>query len=123
MPVMVTATANIGASGAVSSYVGSMVATVAKQVAVGTYKITMQSKTNFSRLFYAQGSAQSPVSGLSGVATIEIQNAPNTSARLPTAELTIKCLDAAGALVNPADGSAINIMAIFSNSSVLIDGE
>ncbi len=124
MPVMITATAQIGASGAVSSFVGSMVQSVAKQVAVGTYLIKCQSGTNFSRLYAAMGSMQSASGGLSGVSTIEIQNDPNSSMdEASGAELIVKCLDAAGALVNPASGSALNVLIIASNSSVIIDGE
>jgi hypothetical protein len=122
-PVMVTSTIQIGATGAVSSYVGSMVQSVTR-ISTGIYKIKLQAQTNFPRLYFASGSAQSPSSGLSGVLGIEIQNAPNESAATITgAELTIKCLDAAGAVVNPASGSAINILAIFSDSSILIQGE
>lgn len=119
---MVTTTALIGASGAVTSYVGSMVQTVAK-ASTGVYTITMQTNTNFSRLYFASGSVQSPASGLSGVLAVEIQNNPNDSVDAATMTLTVKCLDAAGALVNPASGSSINIMAILSDSSVLINGE
>jgi hypothetical protein len=122
-PVMVDATIQIGATGAVSSYVGSTVASVVR-VSTGIYKIKLQSQTNFSKLYFAAGSAQSPVSGLSGVSTIEIQHDPDTSAKISSgAELTIKALDAAGALVDPASGSALNIMAIFSDSSIKIQGE
>ena len=123
MPVMITATAQIGATGAVTSSVGSMVASLAR-ISTGLYEITMDPNTSFSRLYFASGSAQSPVSGLSGVSTVEIQNAPNASVSTPGAmKLRVKCLDAAGALVDPATGSALNILAIVSNSSVVIDGE
>jgi hypothetical protein len=122
-PVMVDATIQIGAAGAVSSFVGSTVAS-AVEVSTGIYKIKLQSGTNFNKLYFAAGSAQSPSSGLSGVMAIEIQNAPNASIQLASgAELTVKCLDAAGALVEPASGSAINVMMICSDSSVLIQGE
>lgn len=123
MPVMVTATAQIGAAGVVSSIVGSMVQSIARQSA-GVYKITLQSQTSFPRLFSAMGSMQSPPAGLSGISTIEIQNAPNASVAIATgAQLTVKCLDAAGALADPASGSALNILIMASNSSVIIDGE
>lgn len=123
MPVLVTATAQIGASGAVSSFVGSMVKSFEK-VSTGIYLITMDDKTNFTRLYAAMGSMQSPAVGLAGISTIEIQNDPNSDVQTTTgAKLTIKTLDAAGALANPANGSAINIMAIMSNSSVIVGGE
>jgi hypothetical protein len=55
---------------------------------------------------------------------VEIQNNPNAAVQISSgAELTVKCLDAAGALVDPASGSAINVMMICSDSSVLIQGE
>lgn len=123
MPVFIDCSITIGASGAVSSFVGSMVQSISRQSA-GIYKITAQANTNFSKLYFAAGSAQSPVSGLSGILAIEIQNAPNASiATLSAMELTVKCLDAAGALADPASGSVINIMAIMSNSSVVLQGE
>ena len=123
MPVMVTATIQIGATGAVSSFVGSMVQSVTR-TGTGLYKIKLQAQTNFTRLYYAQGSMQSPASGLSGAPDVEIQNAPNTSVALTTgAELTVKTLSPAGALVDPASGSALNVMMILSNSSVTIGGE
>lgn len=122
-PVMVTATAQIGASGAVSSFVGSMVQSVTR-TSIGLYKIKLQSNTNFPRLYSAMGSMQSAPSALSGIATIEIQNSPNTSAQIPTgAELSVKTLDITGALADPASGSALNVMAIFSDSVILINGE
>lgn len=122
-PVILNATAQIGASGAVTSFVGSAIKTVAR-LSTGVYRITAQSQTNLSRLYFAQGSMQSPSSGLSGISTIEIQNAPNASLATSTgAVLTVKCLDAAGALADPASGSALNVMIMGSNSSVIIDGE
>lgn len=122
-PALITATAQIGASGAVTSFVGSAVSSVVR-VSQGIYKITCQSQTNFPRLFSAQGSMQSPPAGLSGISTIEIQNAPNASVAIATgAELTVKTLDAAGALADPASGSALNVQMLLSNSSVIIDGE
>ncbi len=123
-PVMVDATVLIGAAGAVTSFVGSMVQSVTKQVADGTYIIKLQQYTNFNKSYFQAGSMISPPAGLSGVSSIEIGNAPNTGAQLSSgAEITVKCLDAAGALVNPASGSSINILAIFSDSSVTIQGE
>lgn len=122
-PVLINATIAIGAAGAVSSLVGSGVLS-AVRVSTGIYRITCQPNTNFSRLYFASASMQSPPSGLSGVLGVEIQNAPNASvATAAGAILTVKTLDPAGALVNPASGSSLNIAMICSNSSVLIDGE
>jgi hypothetical protein len=122
-PVMVTATIQIGASGSVSSMVGSMVAS-AVHVGTGIYKIVCQANTSFSRLYFAAGTMQSASGGLSGILGVEVQNAPNTSvATSGGMELTVRTLDAAGAAANPASGSALNIIAILSDSSVLIGGE
>lgn len=123
MPVMLDCSITIGASGAVSSFVGSAIQSVTRN-SQGIYTIKAQDQTNFRKLFVGLGSAQSPPSGLSGVSTIEIGNAPNTSVALSSgAEIVIKCLDAAGALVNPASGSVINAFMILSNSSVQVQGE
>lgn len=123
MPVMITATVQIGASGAVSSFVGSAVQAITR-TSIGLYKMKCQANTDFSRLYFAAGSPMSPPSGLSGVSTVEIQNAPNASVSVSGAgEISFKCLDAAGALVDPASGSALNLFMIASSSSVVIGGE
>ena len=98
MPVMMDVSVAIGAAGAVSSIKGSGIQSVTR-MSTGIYKIKAQSQTNFTKLYSAQGSMQSPLAGLSGISTIEIQNAPNTSVAIASgAELTVKTLDAAGAL-------------------------
>lgn len=122
-PVMLTATVLIGASGAVTSFVGSAIQSVVRN-GTGLYTITAQSQTNFTRLYSAQGTMISPPAGLSGIVAIEIQNAPNTSVATSTGMvLQIKTLDASGALADPASGSSINFMAMLSDSSVTIGGE
>lgn len=122
-PVFFDATILIGATGAVTSFVGSMVQSVTR-VSTGIYTVKLQSGTNFSKLYAAHGAMLSPPTGLSGILGIEIQNAPNTSiALISGAALTIKCLDAAGVLANPASGSSINVSALCSNSSVTLQGE
>lgn len=122
-PAMIDCVISIGASGAVSSVSGATVQS-AEKMSTGVYKITLQPQTNFVKLFSAHGSMQSPPSGLSGVLAIEIQNDPTPSVQTATgAVLTIKTLDAAGALVSPASGSAINVMMICSQSSVILPGE
>lgn len=121
-PVIINATATIGAIGAVTATVGSAVQSITR-VSAGLYTMTCQPITNFSRVYFASGSMQSPPTGVSGIATIEIQNAPNASVSTPTATLTVKCLNAAGALTDPASGSALNILMLASESSVLIGGE
>lgn len=122
-PVLLDCTIQIGASGSVSSFVGSTIASVTK-TGTGKYKIKAQPNTNFNKLYFAAGSAQSASGGLSGILGIEIQNAPNASVQIASgAELTIQCLNAAGAAADPASGSAINVLMILSDSSVTIQGE
>lgn len=122
-PVMLDCVINIGATGAVSSISGAAIQTVTR-LSTGIYKIKAQSQTNFPKLFSAHATMRSPVSGLSGVLAVEVQNAPTASVAVADGmELTIKTLDAAGALVDPASGSAINMMMILSNSSVTIPNE
>lgn len=119
-PVMLNCTIQIGATGAVSSFTGSTVASVTR-VSTGIYKIKLQAQTNFPKLLFAAGSAQSAAAALSGVGQVEIQNDPNTSAQTADgAELTIKALDFAGAVVDPVSGSALNILMLFNNSSVVV---
>lgn len=116
MPVIVNTNITIGASGAVTSFIGTMTNSVVKS-STGIYKINLAN--NFNAHLFSAGSVQSPVSGLSGVATIEIQNAPSTSiSSLAAPSLTIKCLDAAGAVVDPASGSVVSIMSLLNNSAV-----
>lgn len=120
-PVILDCTITIGATGAVASFVGSAIASVVRN-STGIYKINMQD--NYSGLYMAIGSAQSPVSGLSGVLGVETQNAPNAAVQLLSApSLIVKTLDAAGALVDPASGSKISVIMYLSNSSVQIGGE
>ena len=114
-PVMVTTAITIGAAGAVASFVGPLTASVAL-ASTGIYTITLEDK--YYAAISIHGSAQSPASGLSGVSSIEIQNASSTSVAATIPTITIKCLDADGAVVDPASGSVIDILAILNNSSV-----
>lgn len=121
MPVLVDTTFLIGSAGSVSSVVGPLIRSIS-HMSTGVYKISLVN--NFNRLFQAQGSATSPSSGLSGILAIEIQNNPNPSVQnLADPSLTIKCLDAAGALADPASGASISCLMYLSNSSVVIAGE
>lgn len=121
MPVMLDVNIVIGASGAVSSIRGPMIDSVEK-LSTGIYKIHLQD--NYNNLFMAVGSATSPSVGLSGVASVEIANnqAPEVQDSADPS-ITVKTLDAAGALVNPASGSTISVMIYLSNSSIQIGGE
>jgi len=117
-PVIATATIQIGASGAVTSFKGATIQSVTL-VSTGTYKLTFQSQTQFPSVIFASGSMQSPSSGLSGISTVEIQNAPDTTAATATgAVITVKTLSDTDTLAAPASGSALNVMIIFNNSQV-----
>lgn len=121
MPVMIDCTINIGAAGAVSSITGPLVNSVTR-TSQGIYKIHISEP--LSEMYVAMGAPVSPVSGLSGVCSIEIANAPKAAIALASdPSLTVKVLSAAGALVDPASGSAIKIVMICSNSSVKVQGE
>lgn len=121
--VLISSTVQIGATGAVSSFVGAYVQSVSR-VSTGRYRITLQPQTDFSKLLFASGSMQSASGGLSGIIAVEIQNAPNASVATATgAVLDVRTLDVTGAVADPASGSALNVMMICSNSSVSIGGE
>lgn len=113
-PTIINTNITIGATGAVVSNTSTSVVTSVTRLGTGIYRLNMAEP--FNVMLYAQGSAQSPASGLSGVLAIEIQNAPTAAVKAST--LTIKTLDAAGALVDPASGSVISVMAMMNNSSV-----
>jgi hypothetical protein len=120
-PVMIDSTITIGISGAVDSIKGPLISSVTQE-STGVYKLNLQD--NFMGLLTAVASMQSPLTGLSGIVSVEIQNSPSTDVTvLGGASITIKTLDATGALADPADGSSINVLTVMSNSSVRIQGE
>lgn len=115
-PVIANTTVLIGATGAVTSFLGTLTASVTR-ISTGIYQINLTN--NFNVHLFSQGSMLSPVSGLSGVATIEIQNAPTTSvSNLAAPSITVKCLAPAGTVVDPAVGSSLSVMTFLNNSSV-----
>jgi hypothetical protein len=119
--VEVDAVINIGASGAVSSSYCTMASSIVR-VSQGIYKINLSN--NFNSLLSVQASMSSAPSALSGIMAVEVANAQSAAVQdLSAPSLTIKTLDVAGALADPASGSAINISAIMSNSSVRLPGE
>lgn len=121
MPVMIDTTVQIGSTGAVSSFVGPLVSNVVRN-STGIYTISISEP--LYKLYHCRGSMQSPSSGLSGILSVEVQNAPNASISSSSSpQITVKCLDAAGVLADPASGSALNVLMICSNSSVIIQGE
>jgi hypothetical protein len=120
MPVMVDCSILIGATGAVTSIKGPLVSSVTR-MSTGIYKVNLTDA--FNNLFMAMGSCASPSSGLSGIATIEIANAQAAQVSTSTPSITIKTLDAAGALADPASGSTVSMLAYLSNSSIQVGGE
>lgn len=119
--VVVDCTVAIGSTGAVSSVKGPIVSTVTR-VSTGIYRLNLQN--SFTGTFACVASMQSPSSGLSGIMQIETQNSPNTNVTSTTApSITVKTLNAAGALADPASGSSLNVLVYLSNSSIQISGE
>ncbi len=117
-PVYVTTNITIGATGAVSSNTSTNVVTSVTRTSTGIYVLHLAETYNAA--INIMGSVQSPVSGLSGISTIEPGNAPSTSVAAASPTITIKTLDAAGALADPASGSVVSIVALLNNSSVRI---
>jgi len=118
MPVAVDVAITIGATGAVSS-IASANSFVKSVVRTGTGLYTINLADPYQSLLMAVGSAISPVSGLSGVDSVETQNAPNsTITSLSAPSIGIKTLSPAGALVDPASGSTVTVLMYLSNSSL-----
>lgn len=116
MPILVDAKIVIGASGAVSSFSGSMVSSVTR-VSQGIYQINMAN--NFASSLAIRGSMHSPSSGLSGIMAVEIQNNASSSvSSLSAPSLTVKTLDVTGALADPASGSTVDVLMFLNNSQV-----
>ena len=123
MPVIITATATIGAAGAVTSFVGSAVQSVTR-VSKGRYRVKCRKGMSFNGLLFAAATPIRPSGADSDVVTAEVQNDPNTSLALASgAEIDFYTLDATGAVVDPASGSKLTMIAIVSNSSIKIGGE
>jgi hypothetical protein len=116
MPTMINANILIGSTGAVTSFTGPMVSSVTR-TSTGIYVLHLAN--NFNAVIFAHGSVSSPVSGLSGISTVEIQNAPSTSIQsLATPTITVKVLDHTGAVADPASGSTVSVLVIANNSSI-----
>lgn len=108
----------IGAAGAVSSSSGVLVNSVT-HVSTGIYKFNL--KGNLNAFLSANAMAISPGSGESGVVGIEIANSsPSDLTSNSAPSFSIKCLDAAGALVDPASGSKLCLQIMGRNSSVSV---
>lgn len=121
MPVLIDTRFELGASGSVSSVSGAMVQSV-EHVSTGVYKIHLQN--SYQALYLAVAAPQSASAALSGILGIEVQNAPDASVGDPSdPSLTIKCLNAAGALADPAAGSAITCLIYLRNATKILDNE
>lgn len=119
-PVMLDCTIAIGATGAVASIVGACILSVTR-TGTGLYQINLQD--NYALLLGAHASMQSASGALSGISSVEVQNAPSASvAVLAAPVLVIKTINAAGALADPVSGASINVIMMMSNSSLKIQG-
>ncbi len=116
MPVLVDCTIQIGASGAVSSFAGTLVSSVVR-LSAGKYKINLADP--YANCNAVVASMQSASGGLSGIASIEVQNAPASSvSNFSAPSLTVTCLNTSGAATDPANGSAVCVLAMLNNSKV-----
>ncbi len=95
----------IGASGAVTSFQGGGILSVAKESTAGQYTITLSDR------FAAFLMAKFAVVGASALAVAQVQvlETPSTfqASIKSDGAITIQCLDFAGAAVNPASGAEI----------------
>jgi hypothetical protein len=114
MPVMVDCKITIGASGAVSSFIGPTVASVT-QSGTGVYIIKLQDP--YAAMLWAAGSMISPSSGVSGISTVEIGNASAPST-ITGATIVVQTLNASDSAANAANGSTLQVIAIMNNSKV-----
>ena len=105
----------IGASGAVSSFVGSGVASVT-QTATGQYSIQLSESYNL--FLQAELSKQSPAPGTPTGVSVEIASDPNPGITSTTPVVAIQCFNSSGSLASPASGSAIGFTLLLRNSSV-----
>ncbi len=104
----------VGAAGAVTSSSGNLILS-AEHVSTGIYKFNL--KANLNAYISSSAMMLSPASGDSGISTIEGANDPDTLLSSNSApSFTVKCLDDAGSLADPADGSTI-VVSIFGRNS------
>ncbi len=110
----------ITAAGAVDSSSGALVASVT-HVGTGIYKFNLKPNSNLNAFIGLASHMISPNSGDSGISTIEIDNdAPADLTSLSAPSFTVKTLDDAGSLVDPASGSTLVVMIYGRNSSVAL---
>lgn len=110
------ANATIGAAGAVSSTKGMGITSIAKQATAGQYIVTLSEPYNrFLKL-----NADVVAAAISGVASVQMLATPSTmqASIQSSRQLTIQCVDYAGAAVNPPSGSQIMLNIQMRNSSI-----
>lgn len=118
-PTIINTNILIGASGAVTSNTLTTMVSSVTRSSLGVYVLRLAN--NYNKVISVSAHMQSASGGLSGILAVECQNAPTASVQsLSSPTITIRTLDAAGALANPASGSTISVVAILSNSSVVI---
>jgi hypothetical protein len=118
-PVLVNTNITIGAAGAVTASTSTGTVPTVTHTSTGIYTLSLASTYNSA--VSISGAMQSPVSGLSGITTIECGNAPSTTvSTFGSPTIVIKCLNPSGALADPATGSTISVTALLNNSSVVI---
>jgi hypothetical protein len=122
-PVLLNCAVTIGASGAVTSFRGSMIKSVTR-TAAGTYTVTMAtspSPTNFTRIVSTQGAMRSPSTGTSGIVAVEFGFDPSTSmAAKAGGSFSFRTLSTAGTAADAATGSVISILIMADDSSVSV---
>lgn len=106
----------IGASGAVASYSGGGIASVAKEATAGQYTITLADK--YSRVLHVDAKVYG--AALSGATTCQLLMDPATMQAdvAGNKEIVIQCADEAGVAVNPAEDEAIMLKLVLRNTSV-----
>lgn len=114
--VKLYATATIGASGAVSRARGAGITSITKSSTAGQYVVTMADPYNRFIHFTATMVAAGPTTA----STVQVLMNPATiqATIKSTRQITIQCLDAAGAAVNPASGEQISLQITMRNSSI-----
>jgi hypothetical protein len=116
--VIVFGNFNVGAAGAVTAGTvkGGGIVSVAKQGTAGQYLITFNDQ--FSQ--FLDFSGQTVLATASGVANVQLLQAPATLQADIKAnkQITIQCVDYAGAAVNPASGEKVMFKVVYRRTSV-----
>lgn len=117
MACLASVDVNIGATGAVTSVANKSKISAVTRLSTGLYRLALVAP--FASIYSSACAAVSPSSGTSGVLGFELANAQATTVASVSAPFVdIKCLDAAGALADPASGSQLKFQLMLSNSSL-----